>query len=156
MSFMDRLCHVSDVDRRFAFRLDRIDVGPAQCGQHLIFGTLLVEKVVAIHKGIRHVKRRTLLQLSKDDVRNKLREILESQKKHLSETVAKSDKIDQLHLFNEQEQRQLDSNRRYWAKRLSELDGEMKTEPDRIRSLYEVRAQRVEPVGLVYLWPISR
>jgi superfamily II DNA or RNA helicase len=85
-----------------------------------------------------------------------MREILESQKKHLSETVAKSDKIDQLHLFNEQEQRQLDSNRRYWAKRLSELDGEMKTEPDRIRSLYEVRAQRVEPVGLVYLWPISR
>jgi hypothetical protein len=85
-----------------------------------------------------------------------MREILESQKKHLSEIVVKSDKIDQLHLFNEQEQRQLDSNRRYWAKRLSELDGEMKTEPDRIRSLYEVRAQRVEPVGLVYLWPISR
>ena len=85
-----------------------------------------------------------------------MREILESQKKHLSETVVKHEKIEQLHLFDEQELRQLDSNRRYWAKRLSELDGEMKTEPDRIRSLYEVRAQRVEPVGLVYLWPITR
>jgi superfamily II DNA or RNA helicase len=85
-----------------------------------------------------------------------MREILESQKKHLSETVTKHEKIDQFHLFDEQEQRQLDSNRRYWAKRLSELDGEMRTEPDRIRNLYDVRAQRVEPVGLVYLWPITR
>ena len=98
----------------------------------------------------------TKLERRADAESKAMREILESQKKHLSETVAKSDKIDQLHLFNEQEQRQLDSNRRYWAKRLSELDGEMKTEPGRIRSLYEVRAQRVEPVGLVYLWPITR
>jgi SNF2 family DNA or RNA helicase len=85
-----------------------------------------------------------------------MREILESQKKHLIETTAKSEKIDQLHLFDEQEHRQLDSNKRYWAKRLSELDGEMKTEPDRIRNLYQVCAQRIEPVGLVYLWPLSR
>jgi superfamily II DNA/RNA helicase len=82
--------------------------------------------------------------------------ILDAQKKHLSETVKKNEKIEQLHLFNEEEQRQLESNRRYWAKRLIELDGEVKTEPDRIRALYQVRAQRVEPVGLVYLWPVTR
>jgi len=82
--------------------------------------------------------------------------ILEEQKKHLSETVTKHENIEQLHLFNEEEQRQLESNRRYWAKRLVELDGEIKTEPDRIRALYQVRAQRVEPVGLVYLWPVTR
>ena len=76
------------------------------------------------------------------------------QVEHLVEQA--HEKIEQLQLFDEQELRQLDSNRRYWAKRLSELDSEMKTEPDRIRSLYEVRAQRVEPVGLVYLWPITR
>ncbi len=29
------------------------------------------------------------------------------------------------------------------------------TEPERIRALYEVKAQRIEPVGLVYLWPVS-
>ena len=28
-------------------------------------------------------------------------------------------------------------------------------EPARIQAGYEVRAQRVEPVGLVYLWPVS-
>jgi superfamily II DNA or RNA helicase len=82
--------------------------------------------------------------------------ILEAQKKHLSETITKNENIEQLHLFNEEEHRQLESNRRYWAKRLVELGGEIKTEPDRIRALYQVRAQRIEPVGLVYLWPVTR
>ena len=82
--------------------------------------------------------------------------ILEAQKKQLSETIAKNENIEQLHLFNEEEHRQLESNRRYWAKRLIELGGEIKTEPDRIRALYQVRAQRIEPVGLVYLWPVTR
>jgi superfamily II DNA or RNA helicase len=85
-----------------------------------------------------------------------MREILEAQKKHLLETVAKHKDDEQFRLFPDDELKQLQSNRRYWAKRLTELDGEMKTEPDRIRNLYEVRAQRVEPVGLVYLWPITR
>jgi hypothetical protein len=85
-----------------------------------------------------------------------MRDILEAQKKHLTETVAKHENIEQLHLFSPEEERQLQSNRRYWAKRLVELDDEMETEPDRIRDLYEVRAQRVEPVGLIYLWPTTR
>ena len=53
----------------------------------------------------------------------------------------------------EDELLQLDANKRYWAKRLDELKEELKTEPDRIASLYEVQATRIEPVGLVYLWP---
>ncbi len=32
---------------------------------------------------------------------------------------------------------------------------ELQTEPDRIRELYEVKARRIEPVGLVYLWPVT-
>jgi hypothetical protein len=31
----------------------------------------------------------------------------------------------------------------------------LKTEPDRIASIYEVQAKRIEPVGLVYLWPVT-
>jgi hypothetical protein len=98
----------------------------------------------------------TKLERRADAESKAMREILEAQKKHVTETVAKAEHIEQLDLFNDLELKQLDSNRRYWAKRLSELDGEMKTEPDRIRNLYEVKAQRVEPVGLVYLWPITR
>ncbi len=85
-----------------------------------------------------------------------MREILETQRKHLSDTVARHDRGEQMVLdFNEEERRQLESNRRYWGKRLVDLDRELATEPERIRGLYEVRATRIEPVGLVYLWPVA-
>lgn len=89
-----------------------------------------------------------------------MREILETQKKHIAEMAAKLEKYDirQLRLDfgdHEDERRQLESNRRYWTKRLAMLDQEFRTEPDRIRELYEVKARRIEPVGLVYLWPVT-
>jgi SNF2 family DNA or RNA helicase len=85
-----------------------------------------------------------------------MREILETQRKHLSDTVARHDRGEQMVLeFSEEERRQLESNRRYWGKRLVDLDRELSTEPERIRGLYEVRATRIEPVGLVYLWPVA-
>jgi hypothetical protein len=84
-----------------------------------------------------------------------MRTILEEQKKRLAETAGKF-KDPQLMLdFNDEEQRQLESNKRHWEKRLHAIDQELATEPERIRSLYEVKAQRIEPVGLVYLWPVT-
>jgi SNF2 family DNA or RNA helicase len=86
-----------------------------------------------------------------------MREILETQKKHIADTVAKHDKPDaQLRLgFAEDELAQLKDNRKYWTKRLAAIDVELRTEPDRIRDVYDVKATRVEPVGLVYLWPVT-
>jgi len=85
-----------------------------------------------------------------------MREILETQKKHIEDTVTRHDRGGQLTLdFSEDEKRQLESNRRYWGQRLTAIDRELRTEPDRIRDLYDVRAQRIEPVGLIYLWPIA-
>ena len=55
----------------------------------------------------------------------------------------------------EDELRQLESNRKYWTKRLLMLDQELRTEPERIQELYQVKAKRIEPVGLVYLWPVT-
>jgi len=63
--------------------------------------------------------------------------------------------IIQLGLFNADELRQLEADRRHWGIRLSLLAQEIQSEPERIRQIYEVKAQRVEPVGLVYLWPES-
>ena len=54
-----------------------------------------------------------------------------------------------------EEQRQLESNKRHWHKRLAAIDHELATEPDRIREVYRVKAQRIEPIGLVYLWPVT-
>ena len=89
-----------------------------------------------------------------------MREILETQRKHLSETIKRISKLnpDQLRFdFGDEEDEllQLDANKRYWTKRLEELREELKTEPDRIASIYEVQAKRIEPVGLVYLWPVT-
>jgi hypothetical protein len=41
------------------------------------------------------------------------------------------------------------------GKRLEAFDAELRTEPDRIREIYAVRARRIEPVGVVYLWPVT-
>ena len=35
------------------------------------------------------------------------------------------------------------------------LDEELKTEPRRIKDLYEIKATRLEPIGLIYLWPAT-
>ena len=55
--------------------------------------------------------------------------------------------------FDEEERRQLQLNMRYWRMRLEQFDRDLEQEPGRIRAFYEVQARRVEPVGLVYLWP---
>jgi len=84
-----------------------------------------------------------------------MKTILEEQKKRIAETAGKYRDSQLLLDFNDDEQRQLESNKRHWDKRLHAIDKELATEPVRIRSIYEVKAQRIEPVGLVYLWPVT-
>ena len=89
-----------------------------------------------------------------------MREILETQQRHISDTVKRISKLNpsqmQLDFGDDNDELlQLDANKRHWAKRLGELREELRTEPTRIEELYTVKATRVEPVGLVYLWPIS-
>ena len=55
--------------------------------------------------------------------------------------------------FKQGEMRQLDADMRHWRRRLAQFEQDLEREPARIREFYEVRARRVEPVGLVYLWP---
>ena len=85
-----------------------------------------------------------------------MREILDLQQTHLLATMSAHDKSLQLLLdFNDDERRQKEHDRRYWETRLGELHRERETEPERIHALYEVKARRVEPIGLVYLWPVT-
>lgn len=56
---------------------------------------------------------------------------------------------------DEGELRQLESNKKYWSKRLEILNDELRTEPQRIKDLYEIKATRIEPIGLIYLWPVT-
>ena len=85
----------------------------------------------------------------------RLREILETQRQRVSEELKRHQgSPEQLRLgFADEERRQLEADVRSWRHRLEQFDSDLATEPERIADFYVVRARRVEPVGLVYLWP---
>ena len=58
-------------------------------------------------------------------------------------------------ILEPEERRQIEENARSWEQRLATFQREEAEEPDRIRARYRVRATRIEPIGLVYLWPQS-
>ncbi|MHC0068528.1 DISARM system SNF2-like helicase DrmD [Nostoc sp. UIC 10890] len=83
-----------------------------------------------------------------------MKNILEEQQTRILKCQEES-KVVQLSLPFIEEQRQLDADRRHWEKRLQAIATELISEPDRIEAAYKVKAVRVEPVGVIYLWPIS-
>ena len=84
-----------------------------------------------------------------------LRATLERQRQRVAAELAKHEAADdQLTLgLTDDEERQRQADVAAWRRRLTQFDHDLETEPPRIREFYEVRARRVEPVGLVYLWP---
>ena len=84
-----------------------------------------------------------------------LAETLTAQRQRVVEELERHDaEFRQLTLgFKQEETRQLEADVRHWQRRLQQFDHDLAGEPRRIQAFYEVRAQRVEPVGLVYLWP---
>ncbi len=64
-------------------------------------------------------------------------------------------KVQQLSLFSAEERKQIDADMKHWEKRIMQLEQEIVQEPQRIEQIYEVKASRVEPVGLVYLYPTT-
>ena len=59
----------------------------------------------------------------------------------------------QLSLFDDAEADQLRRDRRHWSAKLERLTADIGREPERVRRAYNVVADRLETVGLVYLWP---
>ncbi len=90
-----------------------------------------------------------------DKEAREMAEILEAQRKRIEDTVARYGKPQLMLEFDDEERRQIDADRRHWQRRLEALRDELKQEPNRIRKTYDVKATRIEPVGLVYLWPVS-
>ncbi len=86
-----------------------------------------------------------------------MKRILEAQRDRIEKQHQKAvTDLRQLTLgFSKAEERQFSDNQKHWMGRLRVLVDEIEDEPARIRAGYEVRANRIEPVGLVYLWPVS-
>jgi hypothetical protein len=82
-------------------------------------------------------------------------EILQSQRTRIETAFAKTADPQLTLEWDDESRRQLEADRRHWQKRLHALEGEIIREPARIRAGYDIKANRVEPVGIVYLWPVS-
>jgi superfamily II DNA or RNA helicase len=84
-----------------------------------------------------------------------LRETLERQRDRVREELERTEpRYQQLALdLDDDERRQLEADVRSWRSRLAQFEHDLLHEPARVRSFFEVKATRVEPVGLVYLWP---
>jgi hypothetical protein len=54
-----------------------------------------------------------------------------------------------------QERKQLAADQKHWQRRLETIETDLSSEPKRIQESYRVITHRLEPAGLVYLWPIS-
>ena len=92
-----------------------------------------------------------LSQLAECESRSMV-DLLESQRARIQDALG--DEGFQMPLdYDATELRQLEADRRAWQRRLQAIEAELETEPARIADSYAIRAHRVDPIGLVYLWP---
>lgn len=83
-----------------------------------------------------------------------LGETLTRQRDRVEKELRRHEREPQLTLaLDDEDRKQLRANIRSWRDRLKQFERDLRDEPARIEDFYRVRARRVEPVGLVYLWP---
>ena len=83
-----------------------------------------------------------------------LHETLTRQRDRVEKELQRHEREPQLTLaLDDEDRKQLRANIRSWRDRLQQFERDLRDEPARIEDFYRVRARRVEPVGLVYLWP---
>jgi Helicase conserved C-terminal domain/SNF2-related domain len=83
-----------------------------------------------------------------------LKTLLEAQRDRIVKESAAREALQlELDLSDPVERRQREADRRSWQRRLAALDKEIVDEPARVAASYDIRAERLEPVGLIYLWP---
>ncbi|WP_343526974.1 DISARM system SNF2-like helicase DrmD [Sphingomonas sp.] len=58
-------------------------------------------------------------------------------------------------LLDPAEARQRAADRRSWDRAATRLDDELIREPERLRAAARIHATRLEPIGIVYLWPAA-
>lgn len=86
-----------------------------------------------------------------------LRATLEHQRARVRDMLTKYEK-DSRQLtfgFDTEDVRQVEANAKAWRVRLDQFEKDLAEEPERMRAFYDVQVRRIEPIGLVYLWPES-
>jgi hypothetical protein len=82
--------------------------------------------------------------------------LIEAQRQRIQRNLGRLDEPQlRLDLDAPEEQRQRELDIRAWRGRLANIGQEIEEQPARILAGYHVRAQRLEPVGIIYLWPAT-
>ena len=157
--------YAADAERKTLALLDQVlDVGRAAQPSGTIRRRLLrsaARDIAELHPQL-EPRAAELASKAKEQLRDRgrreaedLRETLVRQRERVASELARHEaQALQLALdLDEQDRRQMEANKRSWKHRLVQFDTDLEREPERIRNFYRVRAHRVEPVGLVYLWP---
>jgi hypothetical protein len=85
-----------------------------------------------------------------------LADLLTHQRQRIQQAEARyDDRQIEIDFEEELERRQRRADRKAWLERLDRIDRELETEPARVEEGYTIKARRLEPVGLVYLWPVT-
>ena len=85
-------------------------------------------------------------------------DIIEAQRNRILASIKNHDDRQQRLEFDGEdilEHRQREADRKHWDRRLAASEKELVAQPAQIKAGYNVKAKRMEPVGLIYLWPIS-
>ena len=89
---------------------------------------------------------------------NELEEILKNQRdaiEHQLKLKAPQLMLD-LETFTISEKKQADADKKHMEQRLISIEEEIRNEPSELKALYDVSLPRLQPVGLVVLWPKTR
>lgn len=88
---------------------------------------------------------------------NALRAILMSQRERIQGEISQTSLLDSLSRLESKDQaRQRKLDVEHMKSRYERLNDELRDEPQQLQALYEVALKRVEPVGMIYLWPTTR
>jgi hypothetical protein len=86
-----------------------------------------------------------------------LKTILETQRAAIQTEIDRRLGSSQLLIqFDKREAEQFKKEKEYMDGRLVSIQKEIGREPQQIEALYQVALRRLEPVGLVFLWPETR
>lgn len=96
------------------------------------------------------------LRLRGQSEAEEMQRILIAQKQLIGKTLQERRQLSFAWTQHEEDQKlQHEADTRHIEKRAVEIDSELEKEPARIREQYQVKHNRLERVGLVYLWPAT-
>ncbi len=94
-----------------------------------------------------------------EEERLKLERTLEEQRERVRAALKKEEaRQKQMRIAfqeNKEDRQEAEAHMRMWRERLEDFKVEIQRDPKRVRDLYNVATRRLEPVGLVYLWPAT-